>query len=133
MATSTTGARTASPATVDTPVAAPPATSMRATGEPSRRVAPARTARPASSRVTVPMPPRTTIQVPPAPGSRHMLCTRRLCPEPGDQGEPVRPGMPSVTAYIATTSSEANPNRSRYSIALPRTRLTNASRSAGRM
>ena len=59
------------------------------------------------------MPPRTTIQVPPAPGSRHMLCTSRLCPEPGDHGEPVSPGIPSVTAYMASTVSERKPNRPR--------------------
>ena len=112
MATSTTRAGT-TPSAVVTPVAAPPAVSIPVTSRPVRICAPAFTASSASRPVTVPMPPRTTIQVPPAPGSRHMLCTSRLWPDPGDQGEPVRPGIPSVTAYMARTVSDANPNRSR--------------------
>ncbi len=83
--------------------------------------------------VTVPIPPRTTIQVPSEPGSRHMLCTRKLWPDPGVSQVASRPDSPSVTAYIALTKSLVKPNRSRYSPTLPRHRSTNTERSSGRM
>ena len=113
VATTTAFAGTSSPAAVTTPAAAAPCTETRSTAIPVRIAAPAAAARSAIDRVTVPMPPRTTIHVPPAPGSRHMLWTSRLWPLPGRHGEPLRPGIPSVTAYIATSSSLSNPNRDR--------------------
>ena len=69
----------------------------------------------ASRVVTVPIPPRTIIQVPSAPGSRHMLWPRKLCPLPGVSQVPVSPLTPSVTAYIALSRSLLNSKRSRYS------------------
>ena len=67
--------------------------------QPARHRAHAAAARPSRCR------PRRAAGTCCAPGS----CAR----SPGDHGEPVRPGMPSVTAYMDTTVSEANPNRPR--------------------
>ena len=76
-------------------------------------VAPAARAASAKVRETVPMPPSAIIQVPSAPGSRHMLCTRKLCPVPGSSGPALSPERPSVTAYMLTSSSERKSKRAR--------------------
>lgn len=66
------------------------------TGRPVCILAPARMAAAARRWVTAPMPPATTIHVPSAPGSRHMLCTSRLCPLPAVSHPPFSPLKPSV-------------------------------------
>jgi hypothetical protein len=75
--------------------------------------APAACAASANVRDTVPMPPRAIIHVPSEPGSRHMLCTRKLWPVPGSSGPAFSPDRPSVTAYMLISSSLLNPNRDR--------------------
>lgn len=57
--------------------------------------------------VTVPMPPATTIHVPSAPGSRHMLCTSRLCPLPAVSHPPFSPLKPSVVCASKVQASVA--------------------------
>jgi hypothetical protein len=112
-APTTTGALTWRPSASATPLTAPPSTHTRFTGAPATITAPA--ARAASAKVadTVPMPPLAIIQVPSAPGSRHILCTRKLCPVPASSGPALRPDSPSVTAYMETSSSESNSKRAR--------------------
>ncbi len=112
-APSTTEALTSRPSARRTPDTTPPVVSTCATGAPGTIVAPSSAATSAKVRVTVPMPPSTIIQVPSAPGSRHMLCTRKLCPVPGSSGPALSPDSPSVTAYMATRRSEWNSKRAR--------------------
>jgi hypothetical protein len=78
-----------------------------------KMAAPAARAASANVRETVPIPPAAIIQVPSEPGSRHMLCTRKLWPVPGSSGPAFSPERPSVTAYMLISSSLLKPNRAR--------------------
>jgi hypothetical protein len=109
----TTADSTSRPSSSRTPETASASVSTAATGAPGTIVAPASRAASAKVRVTVPMPPCAIIHVPSDPGSRHMLCTRKLCPVPGSSGPALTPESPSVTAYMATSNSERKSNRPR--------------------